>query len=255
MFQSELLVIIMASVFANRCSDAYENGQKILNDITTMVGELWVVGQVFLFSMLGSKMTLDILPELKSLGPVMLCGLLARVVGVALGAFLTMQSRGRTCNQVAADIGFCFLCTLPRATIQGALGAEPLKQSFFHTGYGNDSAVKNFTFTAARLYVLCYSIIGMILLNSFGPMLLRSTEKDDSMRRLDPADSENASENALLADSPGSLAAGSSTSCFLLGFPISDVVGEFLLLTLAPCWSQPPEVSQYFNSWSAGPSD
>ncbi|CAE6928614.1 unnamed protein product [Symbiodinium sp. CCMP2456] len=201
MFQSELLVIITASVFANRCSSAY-SGEDIVKDITTIVGQVWVFGQVFLFSMLGSKMTLDILPELKSLAPVMLCGLLARAMGISLGVLLTVTSRRRTLSQVPSDIGFCFLCTLPRATIQGALGAEPLKQHFFHVGYGNNSAVQNFTFTAARLYVLCYSVMGMILLNGFGPMLLRSTEKEESTRPLVPDDSENPSENTQLADSP-----------------------------------------------------
>ena len=50
--------------------------------------------------------------------------------------------------------------------------------------------------------MLCYSVIGMILLNGFGPMLLRSTEKEDSTRPLVADDSENPSENTQLADSP-----------------------------------------------------
>merc|ERR1719343_976857 len=65
------------------------------------------------------------------------------------------------------DTFFCFLSTLPRATIQGALGQVPVTQHF----------VQDFIFVAARLYIFFMSIFGMILLNFFGPRLCVATCK------------------------------------------------------------------------------
>ncbi len=118
------------------------------------------------WGMLGSKITPDLLPQLGQLFPLMLCGLLWRLMGVSLGILLTCSSRERT-QSVLPDTLFCFLCTLPRATIQGALGSKPNKLHFFGA-----SAICSFIFTAAQLYILCYSVTGMILLHTIGPMLL-----------------------------------------------------------------------------------
>eukprot|EP00439_Symbiodinium_sp_Y106_P003084 s7030_g1.t1 len=99
-------------------------------------------------------------------------GLLARFAGVLLSVRATAAQR-RTENQgfrqTLADACFCFLSVLPRATIQGALGADEARE--------DRSEARHLIFTAARLYIFCMSIVGMFLLNTFGPMLLEASEE------------------------------------------------------------------------------
>ena len=121
--------------------------------------------------MLGSKITPDLLPQLGHILPVMLVGLVWRLLGVALGILITCHSRERP-RSILPDTMFCFLCTLPRATIQGALGGKPKELHFFGA-----SLVCSYIFTAAQLYILCYSVTGMILLHTLGPRLLEWSEQ------------------------------------------------------------------------------
>eukprot|EP00930_Biecheleria_cincta_P097526 TRINITY_DN89226_c0_g1_i1.p1 TRINITY_DN89226_c0_g1~~TRINITY_DN89226_c0_g1_i1.p1 ORF type:complete len:815 (-),score=125.67 TRINITY_DN89226_c0_g1_i1:191-2605(-) len=181
MFQPELLVIVTGTVFAYICKNKHE-----LHEIENIMGQLWIFGQLVLFSMLGSKTTPGILPQVGHILPIMLCGLSMRFVGVFLGMIITTISYdgcvGFNLGHCCADTLFCFLCTLPRASIQGALGAVPLKQGFFHRGYSNNQDVQAFIFTAARLYIVLTSIVGMILLNTVGGWLLESSAERHSYR-------------------------------------------------------------------------
>lgn len=165
MFQPELLVIVTGACFA-KISD-----HEILQKIEIALRDVWTFGQIFLFSMLGSKITPDLLPQLGHILPVMLVGLVWRLLGVALGILITCHSRERP-RSILPDTMFCFLCTLPRATIQGALGGKPKELHFFGA-----SLVCSYIFTAAQLYILCYSVTGMILLHTLGPKLLEWSEQ------------------------------------------------------------------------------
>ena len=144
---------------------------EILQKIEIALRDVWTFGQIFLFSMLGSKITPDLLPQLGHVLPVMLAGLVWRLLGVALGILITCHSRERP-RSILPDTLFCFLCTLPRATIQGALGGKPKELHFFGA-----SLVCSYIFTAAQLYILCYSVTGMILLHTLGPTLLEWSEQ------------------------------------------------------------------------------
>lgn len=167
LFQPELLVIVTGACFA------HVSNEEVLHDLEHTLGEVWSFGQIILFSMLGSKITPDLLPSLGAVFPVMMAGLLMRFLGVACGLLLTCQSKGLW--DLVPDTLFCFLCTLPRATIQGALGGEPKKMNFFSQGCSNSRVVQDYIFTAAQLYILCYSVIGMVLLHTVGPRLLKMT--------------------------------------------------------------------------------
>jgi len=70
---------------------------------------------------------------------------------------------------------------MPRATIQGALGPVPVLKRFFR----NDPSrkhVRMFISTAARLYIIIMAITGSVLLDLFGPMLLRSAARKREAR-------------------------------------------------------------------------
>jgi len=173
-FQPELLVIVTGSCFG------YFTDRDLLHQVEHLLGELWVFGGILLFSMLGSKTSTDILPQVVRVLPIMFVGFACRFIGVFAGTALTAKARGLpNLSTVLPDALFCSLCTIPRATIQGALGAVPLSLQFFsEEGYTNKDEVRDFIFTAARLYIVCCSVGGMTLLTTFGPPLLERTRKD-----------------------------------------------------------------------------
>lgn len=171
LFQPELLVIVTGSSFA-----MFTN-KNVLQQVEQIMGGVWIFGQLILFSMLGSRTSTSIFPDLVRVFPIMVVGLTARLFGVSLAMCITRRSRGcelQSFMDLVRDSLFCFLATLPRATIQGALGAVPINQRFFHNVYHKDEA-RHFIFTAARLYIVCFSTCGMIMLNTFGPLLLTAS--------------------------------------------------------------------------------
>jgi len=176
LFQPELMVIITGTVFS------YVADPHLLHEIEILLGELWVFGGIILFSMLGSKTTVAILPKVAHIVPLWCAGVTMRFIGVLIGIASTAKARGcKDHSTVLLDSVFCLLCTLPRATIQGALGAVPLHGRFFASGYDNKAEVREFIFIAARLYILCTSVCGMITLNTFGPRILQLTDEPEPM--------------------------------------------------------------------------
>jgi len=178
MFQPELMVI-MTGVFFSATAPASE-----LLQVEKVMGGVWIFGQLILFSMIGSRTTLDIFPEFwRHVFPMMACGLGARFIGIflAINGILTLNLPGHPFQEsmVMTDSAFCFLSVLPRATIQGALGQVPITEQFFNR-LPNSSTCQDFIFLAARLYICIMSVVGMILLNTFGPRLVQqSIERPD----------------------------------------------------------------------------
>eukprot|EP00440_Ansanella_granifera_P037612 gb/GFBE01040808.1/.p1 GENE.gb/GFBE01040808.1/~~gb/GFBE01040808.1/.p1 ORF type:complete len:593 (+),score=118.32 gb/GFBE01040808.1/:1-1779(+) len=173
LFQPELMVIMTGVFFAAVVQE------KELHEVESVMGGVWIFGQIVLFSMIGSRTTLDIFPEFfDHVFPLLMCGLLARFLGIlcAISATIFLQLPGHPFKEsmVMQDTVFCFLSTLPRATIQGALGQVPVTQHFFRGELGS-SACRDFIFLAARLYIIVMSVCGMILLNTFGPRLCQAT--------------------------------------------------------------------------------
>jgi len=172
LFQKELLVIVMGTCFAAVADE------KILHEVEDVMGGLWVFGQLVLFGMLGSRTSLSIFPKLVNILPIMAVGLTARFVGIVLsvGASLHLGLAGHPFQRATfiPDVLFCFLSTIPRATIQGALGFVPVSQGFFQKS-PNRLHVEAFISVAARLYIFCTSIGGMFLLNHFGTAICTET--------------------------------------------------------------------------------
>ncbi|CAJ1342104.1 unnamed protein product [Effrenium voratum] len=176
LFQAELMVIVTGSTFADYCD---EHCADLLLEVEVIMGGVWVFGQLVLFSMLGSKTSASVFPNLVTVLPIMGVGLLARFIGVLAGVIGTRNDRGVSQQGMCgllADAFFCFLACLPRATIQGALGAVPVNQRFFQDVAEQEdrSEAREFIFTAARLYIFCMSIFGMFMLNTFGPKMLEA---------------------------------------------------------------------------------
>uniref|UniRef100_A0A7S1Q975 Cation/H+ exchanger domain-containing protein n=1 Tax=Alexandrium catenella TaxID=2925 RepID=A0A7S1Q975_ALECA len=177
LFQPEL-VVIMTGIFFAATAD-----REVLHDVERTMGGVWIFGQLILFSMLGSRTSLNIFPQfLEHVLPIIVTGLAFRFVGICisieLSLLLNLHGHPFQRSMVLQDACFCFLATIPRATIQGALGQVPVTDRFFQmTQRRNASAAQDFIFTAARLYIVFMSIFGMILLNTFGPVLCEATRK------------------------------------------------------------------------------
>jgi len=114
----------------------------------------------------------------------MATGLFCRFLGVLVTTYGTLQIRNCSCpaclkaNKASAlhDTLFCFLSTLPRATIQGALGPVPLTFKFFRKDI-NRIHIEHFIANSARLYIVLMSVMGSILLDTLGPMALKSAQE------------------------------------------------------------------------------
>lgn len=188
LFQPELLVIVTGTCFAAVAD------HKVLRDVDAVMGGVWVFGQLVLFSMLGSRTSPGIFPQIMHVLPVIGVGLCFRLAGIflAIGLALLTGASGHPFQRstILPDALFCFLSTVPRATIQGALGSVPVSQRFFQNCPQKHTA-QDFIFVAARLYIVFMSICGMILLNSFGPSLCRMTEDRPDWASLNATDVED----------------------------------------------------------------
>ena len=192
LFQPELLVIVTGASFAYACETyASETGQEadVLNSVLTIVAGVWIFGQLVLFSMLGSRIDVTVFQQIFKTLPLMVVGQAFRFAGVQLSTVLVVKLGWRTCmfgNDACKtsfeasrwpDAMFCFLSTMPRATIQGALGPVPLVKHFFPLQpAARGKEVRLFIAAAARLYVLVFAVAGSILLDKYGPRFLVEAE-------------------------------------------------------------------------------
>merc|ERR1740123_656106 len=148
LFQPELVVIMTGIFFAAVADD------EVVLGVENVMGGVWIFGQIVLFSMLGSRTTLSIFPEfIHHVLPMLLTGLCFRFMGVflSINSILSLGFRGHPFKRstVLPDSLFCFLSTVPRATIQGALGQVPVSQKFFQHNTLKSQA-QEYIFMAAR---------------------------------------------------------------------------------------------------------
>lgn len=247
MFQPELLVIVTGTFFSHFAE------KKVLHDVEGILGGVWVFGQLILFSMLGSRTSTSILPSLPSIIPVIASGLLFRCIGVFLATFLTLPYRGCDCNactqrrrETALQDGlFCFLSTLPRATIQGALGGVPLAERFFQNIVHKHRA-QEFTFTAAKLYIVCLSVVGMTLLNIIGLRILKDTSDRAECEKatLPGTPTNRLSGDGSPACSGGDASPGASTAGGLLSPDAALAAHDIALELLGQRYGLPAEEVQ-----------
>eukprot|EP00930_Biecheleria_cincta_P099293 TRINITY_DN90928_c0_g1_i1.p1 TRINITY_DN90928_c0_g1~~TRINITY_DN90928_c0_g1_i1.p1 ORF type:complete len:638 (-),score=84.00 TRINITY_DN90928_c0_g1_i1:214-2127(-) len=169
LFQPELIVIVMGSFFGLQAEP------ELLHCIESTMGGVWVFGQLVLFSMLGSKTDVAVLALLSRVLPMLVVGLFCRFLGVLLATYGTMNFRHSRSEQnrsiALAEAAFIFLSSLPRATIQGALGNIPATHHFF-TFDPSRAHVAHFIASTAKLYIVCMSVLGCVLLHVLGPYML-----------------------------------------------------------------------------------
>lgn len=184
LIQPELMVIVIGACFAELTHQEHE--EALLEGVEECMGGVWVFGQLVLFMMLGSKTDPTSFVFFPDVLPILLLGLVFRFIGVLLAMFSTLWCRQCSCNacrtqdesSLLPDSIYYFLSTLPRATIQGALGPVPLMQNFFVDENNRCHAVQVFIANAARLYIVTLGILGSVLLDGLGPRMLRRSERE-----------------------------------------------------------------------------
>ncbi|CAE8701520.1 unnamed protein product [Polarella glacialis] len=172
--QPELFVIVTSSSFAHIVDPA------VLIGVEEYIASIWVFGSIVLFSMLGSKTELSVFGIFFRVVPLMAVGLVLRFAGICMICWLMPSSWGKDGKYHLGfrEALFLFLCTLPRATIQGALGSAPVLSDIFRRGAGGSGGTMlHFIGSTARLYIVCYAVVGSLLLEFFGPGLLKSTSR------------------------------------------------------------------------------
>ncbi|CAL1172024.1 unnamed protein product [Cladocopium goreaui] len=166
---------------------ATSHNPATVEGVMAIVGGVWIFGQLVLFSMLGSKTDVTVFQQVFAVLPIMLVGQCCRLLGVLVATYSTINFRVcddggskldckcKANNQQTwrSDALFCFLSTLPRATIQGALGPIPVRDRFFHSDQFRLERTQ-FIAAAARLYVVVMAVVGSILLDRYGVRALQS---------------------------------------------------------------------------------
>jgi len=174
LFQPELLVLVLGIALAATM------GAHQCEGIESVVGGMWTVCQLLLFWLLGSGADGTMLTHVHLLLPLMVVGLTVRFLGTVLAGYLTLKSGPCSCPRcikakqasLFSDAAFCFLASLPRATLQGAMGSVPVTSRLLSgVGVGSQGA-QGLIAAAARLYILCLSTLGSLLLDALGPWLL-----------------------------------------------------------------------------------
>eukprot|EP00931_Biecheleriopsis_adriatica_P007853 TRINITY_DN109104_c0_g1_i1.p1 TRINITY_DN109104_c0_g1~~TRINITY_DN109104_c0_g1_i1.p1 ORF type:complete len:409 (-),score=62.99 TRINITY_DN109104_c0_g1_i1:92-1291(-) len=188
--QPELMVIVTGSAFA-RFVDA-----GVLHGVEEYIASIWVFGSIVLFGMLGSKSSVKVFSEFPRVVPFMVIGLLLRFLGICIVVCIKRRSPKK--RSAMADICFLFLCTLPRATLQGALGSLPVLEKSFSGAAGGHETLQ-FINTAARLYIICYAILGSLLLECLGPRFLSLSSEAEVAK-----EDENSEDSIDSDDSPSS---------------------------------------------------
>ncbi|CAE6932376.1 unnamed protein product [Symbiodinium sp. CCMP2592] len=180
LFQPELLVIVLGCSF----SQANLTGHRE-NNLDAVVGGVWVFGQIFLFSMIGSKIDVTVFVQATRVLPMLVIGLACRFCGISLAILVChwlehFGSSGKTGLQPVFHthkkmLLFLFLSSLPRASLQGALGFVPQNERFFHsdTLAPNRFKVRSLIADSSRLYIIVMSVAGSMLLHFFGAKLLQ----------------------------------------------------------------------------------
>mmetsp|Transcript_5812 Transcript_5812/g.11646 ORF Transcript_5812/g.11646 Transcript_5812/m.11646 type:complete len:671 (+) Transcript_5812:105-2117(+) len=210
LFQPELLVIVMGTFFG-AVSDS-----EVLRQVEQTMGGVWVFGQLVLFSMLGSRTETGAFAVFMDVLPIMVVGIAFRLAGVFLATIVTQPMRPCRCTacrqanwaSICPDALFCFLSTLPRATIQGALGAVPSTQRFFQ-GDPRSGHVQNFIADSARIYIVCMAVLGSVFLDAIGPMALRATAR---RKQQFPCTGEHVPEKGFQGFSPAPWCAADTSS-------------------------------------------
>jgi len=139
------------------------------------VSGVWTVAAIFLFTSLGSNLSLPATGNPLALLAPVAAGLCARVVAISLVMACSTHMRGLSFNlkNCFYESAFVLFATFPRATIQGVLGRLPLQNKLVSPEIGL------LYIQTAALTVLVMAPLGVVLQSAFCERLLHRTDIAD----------------------------------------------------------------------------
>ena len=158
LFQSDMAVIIMMFFYG-------QFRHNVIHELEHALGEIWMFGALFLFTTLGSNIKITSFAATNIL-PVMFVGFTFRFVAI-VGTTYFFQARFKSWTLLFWESLFMFVCSIPRATIQGALCRIPTILSLF-------SDDVNLQMLNAGVFVLALCApIGSVIMDAVGVPILQ----------------------------------------------------------------------------------
>ncbi len=149
-FSALLAVIVMGLVIV-------ETDPVLARRLRSEFDRIWVVAQIFLFVLIGAALNLAVVPD------VGLRGLGVIVAGLALGRFVGVAASTLGSRITVPERMFMMIATVPKATVQAAIGAIPLTLGL---AYGPE------ILAIAVLSILATAPLGAMMIALWGPRLL-----------------------------------------------------------------------------------
>ncbi|KAJ1617642.1 hypothetical protein T492DRAFT_1098259 [Pavlovales sp. CCMP2436] len=218
------------------------------------VSGVWTVAAIFLFTSLGSNLSLPATGNPLALLAPVAAGLCARVVAISLVMACSTHMRGLSFNlkNCFYESAFVLFATFPRATIQGVLGRLPLQNKLVSPEIGL------LYIQTAALTVLVMAPLGVVLQSAFCERLLHRTDIADvhvaaseAHAAAHPPLSRHSTRPHANANAPAHSAAPSAAPSSALGRALKRagavVLGPNYLTTAdepAPSGSAPPPTAR-----------
>lgn len=142
------VLAVLAVPFVLRARRGAEPGGTCAR-LSANLRAVWFFGELTLFFLIGAELDVREIPKAgPSLPAILVAGMAARLVGVCLAL---------RCSDVSlSGCLFCWVATMPKATVQAALGGQPLD-----AGVAADAG--NYILTASVVSVGVFASLGIIL--------------------------------------------------------------------------------------------
>lgn len=150
----EMIAIMVLGYFIN------DTNKEVSFYIKNYTNNVWKYAQVFLFFMIGFLADISLIGDYLLVGiGIIILGLVGRLLGVLISLY---KSDFKKKQKIFSAIG-----NIPKATVQAVLGAVPLTEGIRNGDVMLSIAVLSIIFTAP---------IGLILIEIFGPKLLKNEQ-------------------------------------------------------------------------------
>lgn len=197
---SGIMSVVCAGLVINRKSPA--TAQEILPDFNNM----WIVGEIFLFTIVGASINMEYAAKF-GWTPVLV--ILGALVFRMLGVMLSLLGTPFTAKEKA----FCLIASVPKATVQAAIGSVPLSLGL---------ECGDLVLTVSVIAILLTASLGAIgIETSYKKLLTQAQDKSnnlgtlDNLNELSNSGDLNGSDNVAnseLAASPDTVAADTSAA-------------------------------------------
>ncbi|MDH3346438.1 MAG: cation:proton antiporter, partial [Kiritimatiellaceae bacterium] len=145
-----------------------EKREHVAHELSSKLGKIWVLASILLFTLVGAQVDLSVARDAGMFGlALIVCGLIARSIGVFLCLFRSSLSLG--------ERFFVVVSYWPKATVQAAIGAVPLGVML---KLGHDPEAGNVILAIAVLSILFTAPVGAAVIVWAGRRFLSVDESE-----------------------------------------------------------------------------